>query len=153
MDPTVAKSEGLRRLADVLEEGRPWTVEDSLRLVRELAVKVEVLHQGGRTHRAINAETVWVDSRLRPQLSQPAPPRRFGGGHNDPEFCPPELAEGSVLQLPHDVKAAAAVLKRSGRQIDPQGATLYLMRAHRYRLKRDETRAAGDELKLEELHK
>lgn len=34
MAPTTAKSEAFRRLADVLEEGRPWTVEDSLRLVR-----------------------------------------------------------------------------------------------------------------------
>jgi serine/threonine protein kinase len=125
MAPTAAKSESLRRLADVLEEARPWTVEDSLRLVRELAAQVEVLHQGGRTHRAINAETVLVDSRLRPKLSPPAPPRRFGGSDNDPEFCPPELAGGGVLQLPHDLQAAAAVLKRSGRELDPRRIDVY----------------------------
>ncbi len=129
MAPTTAKSEAFRRLADVLEEGRPWTVEDSLRLVRKLAAQVQVLHQSGRTHRAISAETVLVDSRLRPQLSPPALSRRFGGNDSDPEFCPPELAGGSVLELPLDLQAAAAVLKRSGREFDPRRIDVYQLGA------------------------
>ena len=68
----------------------------------------------GQTHRALDAATVTVDEQLQPQLGPPAGPRRFGGEQSDPEFCPPELALDTAVELPAEIEAATAILQRAG---------------------------------------
>ncbi len=119
------KPEMPRRLAEVLAEGPRWTVTDRLRIIRRLAQEVHILHQDGRTHRAIDAEAVSIDTQLQPQLASPVGPRRFGGEHSDPEFCPPELAEGSDVQLPEHVEQALAVLRKQGYEVSPERIDVY----------------------------
>ena len=90
--PELAHSIVSRPLAELLAAGPSWTLKERLVLAERLAVAVHALHSQGSTHRALDAATVTVDERLLPKIGPPAGPRRFGGEHSDPEFCPPELA-------------------------------------------------------------
>ena len=60
--------------------------------------------------KAIAAEGVVVDERLRPQLGPPAGPRGFGADNADPEFCPPELSEVEDLVLGENIDSATVSL-------------------------------------------
>ena len=53
------------------------------------------------------------------------PRRRFGADCSDPEFCPPELAEGDAVELPESIEAAAAVLEARGLATDPRRIDIY----------------------------
>jgi len=120
-----AKSETARRLSDVPDGEQSRSVQDSLVLIRRLALQVRALHEQGRTHRAIGAETVSVDEQLRPDLSPPARLQHFGINDADPEFCPPELAKADGFELPDDIEAAAAVLQQRGYAIHPRHVDIY----------------------------
>jgi serine/threonine protein kinase len=105
--------------------GTPQPLYDSLRLIQQVAVVVQSLHRSGRIHRAIDADTVTVDDQQRAQLA-PAPAlRRLGGDCSDPEYCPPDLAEGDALELPEALDAAAALLQARGHTLDPRRIDIY----------------------------
>src|SRR3972149_5962021 len=125
MADTFTKPETPRHLSDLLTDGRPCRVKESLLLVHRLALQARVLHQKGRTHRAICPEQVIVDEKRRPPLGPPAGPRRFGGKESDPEFAPPDRAEGDGLELPESIEAAAAVLRKAGHTLDPRRIDVY----------------------------
>ncbi len=112
-DPS-AKPKTDRHLSDLLIEGRAWPFLASLNLIHRLTLQVQTLHQQGRTHRAISAETISIDPEVRAQLGPPAEARRFGGDDADPEFCPPVLAQGDSVELPDSIDAAAAILREQG---------------------------------------
>ena len=114
-----------RRLADVLPQGQPWRLADSLGLVARLAEQVETLHQAGRTHRAIGIEAVTVAGPQSVQLDPPPAELRFGRLDADPEFCPPELAEADTLTLPESIAAATQILRRNGCSVDPRRIDVY----------------------------
>ena len=114
-----------RRLSELLAEGHGWSLKDHLLLVRRLAAQVRSLHRAGRTHRAIAAEGVAVDEKLRPQLGPPAGPRSFGADDPDPEFCPPELSEAEDFILGEDIDSAAASLTARQLDLDPRSVDVY----------------------------
>lgn len=119
------QSAQLRPLTQLLPPGTTWSLEESLRLVQRLTVQLEALHASGRIHRAIAMDTVQVDDQMRPQLSPPPSLRRFGGECSDPEFCPPELAQGDALELPEQTAVAAGVLQAQGHLFDPRRIDVY----------------------------
>jgi hypothetical protein len=125
MAETFNKPSARRRLSELLAEPHEWLLKDCLLLVHELALQVRTLHQNGGTHRAICAEQVSLDEEFRPQLGPPAGPRRFGGEDSDLELCPPQLALGEALEVPERIDAAAAVLQRNGRLLDPRSIDIY----------------------------
>ncbi|MGA2255071.1 MAG: hypothetical protein ABSG53_10450 [Thermoguttaceae bacterium] len=114
-----------RPLAELLAEGRSWTLKERLVLARRLALAIQALHSQGRTHRALDAATVTIDEQLRPQLGLPAGPRRFGADQSNPEFCPPELALDTAIELPAEIEAATAILRQQGLAIDPRRVDVY----------------------------
>jgi hypothetical protein len=119
------QSRSPHRLSELLSEELAWSLKDRLLLVRRLAVQVRSLHQAGRTHRAIAAEGVVVDERLRPQLGPPAGPRSFGADDPDPEFCPQELSEAEGLVLGEDIDSATVSLTARQLNLDPRSIDVY----------------------------
>src|SRR5437867_3312272 len=109
-----------RRLSELLADGRPWPADEGLRLVHRLAVEVLALHASGRTHRAIQADAIFLDARRQPHLAAPPAAALFGGEASDPKCCPPELAAGDELELPPSIEAAAALLSTTGQEFDPR---------------------------------
>ena len=120
-----AQHRSLRPLTQLLPPGVIWSLEESLRLVQRLTVQLEALHASGRIHRAIAMDTVQMDDQMRPQLSPSPSRRRFGGECSDPEFCPPELAQGDALELPEQTAVAAEVLQAQGHLFDPRRIDVY----------------------------
>jgi uncharacterized protein (TIGR03067 family) len=96
-----------------------------LALLQCLARQVQALHRSGQIHRAIGIEQVTIDQQGQPQLPPSVGPRRFGGDQSDPEFCPPELAQGSVVELPAEIDAAAAILRQREMPLDPRRIDIY----------------------------
>ncbi|HYW80185.1 MAG TPA: serine/threonine-protein kinase, partial [Thermoguttaceae bacterium] len=94
-------------------------------MVQRLALQVRSLHEDKRTHRAICAEQVSVDDSFHPHLSSAFELWPFGGEGADPQFCPPELADGEAFQLPEKIESAAAVLKKHGHTMDPRRIDVY----------------------------
>ena len=86
---------------------------------------MQSLHRSGRTHRAIGLETVTVDEQLVSHVAPGPALRRLGGDCSDPEYCPPDLAEGDALELPASIDAAAAVLQARGCTLDPRRIDIY----------------------------
>ncbi|MBU4272790.1 MAG: protein kinase [Planctomycetes bacterium] len=126
MADTFTKSERLPCLSEFLAERGDWPLKDRLAFVQKLARQVQALHQNGRIHRAIHVDTVAVDEQLRPQLSPPGAPRRFGGEDDcDPEFCPPELTEPAAVELPAEIDRAAKALQEAGYALDPRRVDVY----------------------------
>ncbi|MCD4728476.1 MAG: protein kinase, partial [Pirellulales bacterium] len=126
MADTFTKSERLRGLSELLAERHDWPLKNRLAFVRKLARQVRTLHQNGRVHRAIGIDAVGVDEQLRPHLSPPGAPRRFGGEDDcDPEFCPPELTGQDAVELPAEIDAAAAALQKAGYALDPRRVDVY----------------------------
>lgn len=125
MGHTVSKLDAPRRLSELLDEGATWPLQESLKLIRRLALQVQSLHRGGRTHRAIGPATVSIDEKLRPQLEPSAGSRSFGGDHPDQEFSPPELADADAVALPEGIETAVAVLEQGGHSLDPRRIDVY----------------------------
>ncbi len=119
------KSIDSQLLGELLAAGPVFTLKERLVLAQRLAVAVHALHGQGRTHRALDAATVTVDGRLLPKLAAPAGPRRFGAEHSDPEFCPPELALDTAVELPAEIETAAAILRQHGLALDPRRVDVY----------------------------
>jgi serine/threonine protein kinase len=94
-------------------------------LARRLALAVQALHRQGRIHRSLDAATVTVDGQFSPQLPPLAGPCRFGGERSDPEVCPPELAQGPVVDVPAEIEAAAAILRERAVPIDARRIDIY----------------------------
>ena len=124
---TMAAVDALPRLSlsQLLAEKPVWSVRERLMLARRLAAAVQALHRAGTTHRALDAATITLDGQLDPQLGPPAGPRRFGGDQCDPEFCPPQLAQSSAVDLPADIEAATAILRQRGIPLDPRRIDVY----------------------------
>lgn len=115
-----------RPLAEFMSDAVLWPRHESLRLLHALTEQVGALHRRGQIHRAIDATTVLVDARRRPQLEAPPATRSFGGFSSEPEYCPPELADRDACDLPGDARAAAAVLAAHGlTSVDPRRIDLY----------------------------
>jgi len=112
-------------LAELFAAGPSWTLKERLVLANRLALAVQAIHIKGRTHRALDATTVTVDERLQPQLGPPAGPRRFGAEQSDPEFCPPELALDTAVELPAEIAAATVILRQQGLAVDPRRVDVY----------------------------
>ncbi len=130
MVDTFIRSERLRGLSELLAERRDWPLKERLAFVQKLARQVQTLHQNGRIHRAIGIDAIGVDEQLRPHLSPPGAPRRFGGEDDcDPEFCPPELTEPAVVELPAEIDRAAAALQKAGYALDPRRVDVYQLGA------------------------
>ncbi len=125
MNHNPANLDAPQSLRQLLKQREDLSAVDRLRIVRHLALQVQALHQSGRTHRAIDAETVLIDDRLRAELASPPLQRRFGAPDADPEFCPPDLAGTEALRLPEKIEAAAAVLKKNRRTLTPQQIDFY----------------------------
>ncbi|HUT95105.1 MAG TPA: hypothetical protein VMY37_36965 [Thermoguttaceae bacterium] len=125
MDPTRTLPDAPRRLSELVEDGRSWSLRDSLLLIRRLSVLVRDFHQAGQTHRAIDLDHVTVIGRLEPQLSKPPERRWFGGQHSDPEFCPPELVGADLVEVPGGLVAATARLAEQGCAISPARIDVY----------------------------
>ncbi|MCY2995324.1 MAG: protein kinase, partial [Planctomycetota bacterium] len=125
MSDPLALADASRRLADVLPRGQPWRLADSLGLVARLAEQVQMLHQAGRTHRAIGIEAVTLVGSQSVQLDPPPTARRFGRDDANPECCPPELAELETLTLPESIVAATQILRRNGCPLDPRRIDVY----------------------------
>ncbi|MGO8752474.1 MAG: protein kinase domain-containing protein [Thermoguttaceae bacterium] len=125
MDNTFTQRGAPRPLSELLEDAGAWPLEQSLRLVHRLGFQVRALHEDGRTHRSIDIHTVTVDDQLQPTLAAGPPKRRFGGTDSDPEFCPPELADGDGLELPESIDAAARLLTAHGHAFDPRRIDIY----------------------------
>ncbi len=124
--PELAHSIVSRPLAELLAAGPSWTLQERLALAERMALAVQTLHSRGSTHRALDAATITVDEQLRPKIGPPAGPRRFGGEHSDPEFCPPELAlVGTAVELPAEIEAARAILRKQGLAVDPRRIDVY----------------------------
>jgi len=85
-------------------------------------------------HRAICPAAVTVSGDLQPRLGPPAPSRRLGGKHYDPEACPPELAEAETVELPEDIEAATTILREHGQSIDPHRVDAYQLGVLLYRM-------------------
>jgi serine/threonine protein kinase len=124
---TRAVADALSRLPlSQLPAERPsWSLRERLLLVRQLAQAVQALHRQGRLHLSLDAGTIAVDRQFAPQLPPPVGPHRFGGERSDPEFCPPELAQGPMVELPAEIEAAAAVLRGRGTPLDPRRIDVY----------------------------
>ncbi len=116
-------------LSQLLAEQPSWSLRERLVLARRLALAVQILHRQGQTHRALDAASVTVDGQFHPQLDPPAGPRRFGGDQSDPEFCPPELAQSSAVELPAEIEAAGAILRDRGMSLDPRRIDVYQLGA------------------------
>ncbi len=125
MADTCTQSGDPRRLSELLARNHEWSLSDRLHLIYKLAAQVRTLHGSGRAHCAISADTVFLDERLDPRLGPPAPARRFGEEHSDPEFCPPELAGGECVELPSDIEAAAVKLRDLGHKHDSRRVDVY----------------------------
>ncbi len=125
MNHNPANLDAPQSLRQLIEQREDLSAADRLRIVRHLALLVQALHQSGRTHRAIDAEAVLIDDRLRAELASPPSQRRFGALDADPEFCPPDLAGTEALRLPEKIEAAAAVLKKNRRTLTPQQIDFY----------------------------
>ncbi len=123
--PELANSTVSQPLAEWLASGPAWTFKERLALAERMALAVQTLHSQGSTHRALDAATVTVDEAFRPKIGPPAGPRRFGGEHSDPEFCPPELALGTAVELPAEIEAATAILRKQGLAVDPRRVDAY----------------------------
>ena len=123
--PELANSTVSQPLAEWLASGPAWTFKERLALAERMALAVETLHSQGSTHRALDAATVTVDEAFRPKIGPPAGPRRFGGEHSDPEFCPPELALGTAVELPAEIEAATAILRKQALAVDPRRVNAY----------------------------
>ncbi len=114
-----------RPLVEWLVADPSWTLKERLALAQRMALAVQTLHSQGSTHRALDAAAITVDEQLRPQIGLPAGPRRFGGEHSDPEFCPPELALEKAIELPAEIDAATAILRKQGLATDPRRIDVY----------------------------
>lgn len=101
------------------------SLEERLESARRLALLVRALHRQGQIHRWLDAATVTIEGKFPPQLDPPPEPRRFGGDQSDPSFCPPELAQGSAVELPAEIEAAAAILRQRGTPLDPRRIDVY----------------------------
>jgi serine/threonine protein kinase len=99
------------------------SLRERLESARRLALAVQALHRQGQIHRSLDA--VAVEGDFPQQLDPPAAPRRFGGDQSDPVFCPPELAQGSAVELPAEIEAAAAILRDRGTPLDPRRIDVY----------------------------
>ncbi|MGO9113337.1 MAG: protein kinase domain-containing protein [Thermoguttaceae bacterium] len=124
MTRAIADSMPRRPLSQLLAEMPSWSLRERLALARRLALAIQELHRHGRIHGWLDASTITIDERFDPQLAPTTGPRRFGGLY-EPEFCPPELALGSSVELPAEIEAAAAVLCERGLSFDPRRIDVY----------------------------
>jgi len=125
MTRAVADSMPRLLLSQLLAEKLSWSLRERLVLTRRLALAIQVLHRQGQTHRSLDPATITLGEQFQPQLGPPAGPRRFGGDQSDPEFCPPELAQSSVVELPAEIEVAAAILRQRGIALDPRRIDVY----------------------------
>jgi serine/threonine protein kinase len=112
-------------LSQLLADKLSWSLRERLVLTRRLALAIQVLHRQGQTHRSLDPATITLGEQFQPQLGPPAGPRRFGGDQSDPEFCPPELAQSSAVELPAEIEAATAILRQRGISLDPRRIDVY----------------------------
>lgn len=123
------KTAGLHPLAELLAGPCAWPARDSLQFARQLVIQLGELHQAGRIHRAIRADTVLVDAAMRPQLAPPPETVRFAQGTPDLESCPAEMGLTESIDLPAEIEQARAVLAAHGQSLDPRRIDLYQLGA------------------------
>lgn len=117
--------EASRSLSDLLREGRQWTAEESVRLVRDLAEQVGGWHAEGKLHRAVRPDRIVVGDGCRVALLPPEGPFLVGRSGFDPERYPPELSQVADRELPESIAAAAEALADVPGGCDPRRIDLY----------------------------
>src|SRR5262249_55335297 len=107
-------------LGQLLRERGPLPPDAALAVFRQLLDQLRVLHAAGRTHRAVNPETVSLNPSGAVTLSDPEPVQELSALCGDEEACPPELHHVPFIRLPADIQEARQVLSGMRVTLDPR---------------------------------
>ena len=104
--PHPIHSASTRPLEARLAEQGPFPEGDALVILRAVLDQIRALHASGRVHRAINPDTVCLDTHNQVTLTAPGPTAELGGPDGDLETCPPELRLSESAWVPEDLETA-----------------------------------------------